>query len=188
MRAWLITLLLLSGPAWAKDDDAFIDYDKLDLTVSIKALRSGNQDPSGLNTYYFKLTAYALPILKEEVKKPFAERLKIEREVGLFGELEIKSLKNWVPDKKPNPLFAIALNGDLIREIAAETMRQYKVAEDGLSVICRIELFERSRKFGFWGDDQRVGDVTFPIFPETLPKGQSVENRELKIFDALVTR
>lgn len=188
MRIWLFTLLFLTSPVWARTGDTFIDYDKLDLTVTIKALRSGNQDPSGLNSYYFKLTADALPILKEEVKKPFAERLKIEREIGEFGQIEIKSLKNWVPEKKPNPLFSIALSGDLIREIAAETMRKYKVAEEGVSIICRVELFERSKKFGFWGDDLRVGEATFPIIPETLPHGPRVENRDLMISDKLGTQ
>lgn len=183
MRILLFTCLLLSAPLWAKGDDTFIDYDKLDMTVTIKALRSGNQDPSGVNSYYFKLTADALPILKEEVKKPFAERLKIERVVGIFGQLEIKSLKNWIPDKKPNPLFSIALKGDLIREIAAETMRKFNVAEDGVTIICRVELFERSKKFGFLGNDLLVDEATFPIIPETLPHGPLVENRELKIGD-----
>src|SRR6478752_5095912 len=107
MRALLFILLLTPGLLWAKVDDTFIDYDKLDLTIVMKAFRSGNQDPSGTNSYYFKLTADALPILKEEVKKPFAERLKIEHEVGEFGQLEIKSLKHWAPEKKPNPLFSI---------------------------------------------------------------------------------
>ena len=188
MRLWLLTLLLLSSPLLGKGEETFIDYDKLDLTVTIKSLRSGNQDPSGVNSYYFKLTADALPILKEEVKKPFAERLKIEREIGEFGEIEIKSLKSWVPDKKPNPLFSIALSGDIIREIAAETMRKFKVAEDGLSIICRVELFERSKKFGFWGDDMTVGEVTFPIIPETLPHGPRIENREMTITDKLGTQ
>jgi hypothetical protein len=187
MRLWLLTCLLLTGTLWAKGDPAFIDYDKLDLAVTIKALRSGNQDPSGVNSYYFKLTAHALPILKEEVKKPFAERQKMERVIGEFGQIEIKSLKNWQPDKKPNPLFSIALSGDLIREIAAETMRKYKVPEDGVSIICRVELFERSKKFGFWGDDLRVGEASFPIIPETLPHGPRVENRELMISDDLGT-
>ncbi len=187
MRIWLLTLWFLASVAWAKAEESFIDYDKLDLSLTIKALRSGNQDPSGLNSYYFRLTADALPILKEEVKKPFAERLKIEREIGEFGQIEIKSLKNWVPDKKPNPLFSIALSGDLIREIAAETMRKYKVAEDGVSIICRVELFERSKKFGFWGDDLLVGEASFPIIPETLPHGPRVENRELMISDNLGT-
>jgi hypothetical protein len=188
MRIWLLTLLLLTSPLLGKGEETFIDYDKLDLTVTIKALRSGNQDPSGINSYYFKLTADALPILKEEVKKTFTERLKIEREIGEFGEIEIKSLKNWVPDKKPNPLFSIALSGDVIREIAAETMRKFKVAEDGVSIICRIELFERSKKFGFWGDDLTVGEVTFPIIPETLPHGPRIENRDMTITDKLGTQ
>jgi hypothetical protein len=189
MRLWLfLTLLLLSSPLLGKSEETFIDYDKLDLIVTIKSLRSGNQDPSGVNSYYFKLTADALLILKEEVKKTFTERLKIEREIGEFGVIEIKSLKNWLPDKKPNPLFSIALSGDTIREIAAETMHTFKVAEDGVSIICKIELFERSKKFGFWGDDLTVGEVTFPIIPETLPHGPRIENRELTITDKLGTQ
>lgn len=187
LRPILFLALLSATSAWGKGDDTFIDYDRLDLTVTMKALRSGNQDPGGVNTYYFKLTAHALPILKEEVKKPFAERLKIEREVGEFGMIEIKSLKHWTPDKKPNPLFSIALSGDLIREIAAETMRKFKVAENGLSVICRVELFERSKKFGIIGDDFKVGEATFPIIPETLPHGPRIENTELTIDDDLGT-
>jgi hypothetical protein len=183
MRTWLFILLLLSGSAWAEDSVDFIDYDKLDLTVTVKALRAGNHDSSGVNSYYFRLTAYGLPIRKEEVKKPFAERLKVEREVGEFAKIEIKSLKNWTPDKKPNPLFSIAVSGDLLREIAAKTMREFQVVEEGLSVICRVEMFERARKFGFWGDDLLVGEATIPIIPETLPHGPRIENREMKIED-----
>ncbi len=185
---FIFFLSALAPHRQARAEDILIDYDKLDLNVTIKALRSGNHDPSGLNSYYFKLTADALPILKDEVKKTFAERQKIEREVGEFGLLEIKSLKNWIPDKKPNPLFNIALSGDLIREIAAETMRTYKVTEDGISIICRIEMFEKSKKFGFWGDDLKVGEAIFPIIPETLPHGPQIENHKLVISDTSGTR
>ncbi len=183
LQVLMVTLLFLPALAWAKTESHLTDYDKLDLSVTIKTLRSGNQNSTGINSYAFKITLSALPILKEEMKKTFAERQKIENEVGEFGQIQIKSLKHWIPDKKPNPLFSIAIKGDVMREIAAETMRKYKVSEDELSIFCRVEMFEKSRKFGFWGSDTKVGEASFPIIPESLPHGPLIENKDLTISD-----
>ncbi|MCX6130285.1 MAG: hypothetical protein NTX25_14630 [Proteobacteria bacterium] len=179
----LVIMLFLTSKSFAKTEVALIDYDKLDLTVTVTSLRAGNQDPSGDNSYYFKLTASALPILKEEIKKPFAERQKVERTIGEFASLQIKSLKYWQPDPKTLKNFTQSMTGDIVREIAAETMRQYKVAEQAVAVLCQVEMFERNKKFNFLGNDTRVGEVMFPIIPDTLPHGPKLENRELLIQD-----
>ncbi len=185
-KKWQIVVAVIMAAPFllgAKSDP--INYDGLDLEIKLDALRAGNHDVSGENQYYFVTTIYGLPVIKEEIKKPFDTRLKLEKKQGEFAQIVIKNLKWWQLDKKPNPANSFPLKGDTIREIVAETMRGFNVAEDQVTILCRIEMFERNKKLMFFGEDLKVGGTEFKIIPESLPHGPLVQNAELSITDAL---
>lgn len=171
--------------AWAQGEA--IDYEKLDLSITMSRLRSGNHDPSGDNQYYFHTKLYALPILKDEIKKSFEERVKIERSQGEFAALTIKALKHWQMGKKPDPKHSLSVSGDVVREMVAEAMRVYQVPEDQVALLIKTQMLERNKKFKFIGEDLLVGEVDHYLIPETLPRAPSLQDTELTIKDNLGT-
>lgn len=176
----LITLLSASGKAFAVDTP--IDYQTLDFSLSLTKLRAGNHDSTGTNQYFFQTKIYGLPVLKEEIKKPFADRKKQEVDLGKFAELKIDSLKYWIPEKKAGGTL-MSVTGDRVRSLIAETMRVNTVPEDETSVVCVVTMYEMNKKFGWFGEDTKVGEATFNIIPESLPHGAKVENKVLTITD-----
>lgn len=180
-RIILILSLFWAGHVSAEEKP--IDYQTLDFAIHLKALRAGNHDESGMNQYFFQAKLFGLPILKEELKKPWAERLKSERTLGSFAELQIESLKYWMPEKKIGPKFSLTVSGDAMRALIAEVMSQFKVTEDRTAIYCIVTLYEKDKKFGFFGQDTKVGDVTYEIIPETLPRAPRTENKILNMQD-----
>lgn len=183
MMKWIVALLVLivKVPIFAAAKP--IDYQTLDFTLTLASLRAGNHDESGSNQYYFQTKIYGFPILKEEIKKPLAERKKVEADLGKFAELKIDSLKYWTPDKKPTGI-QLSVPGDKLRSIVAEVMRTYSVPEDQTSLKAVVTLYEMSKKFGWLGDDTLVGEANFDIISETLPRVAKTENKTLTISDA----
>jgi hypothetical protein len=180
--AGLGLLFVVTGPiAFAADKP--IDYQTLDFSLTLTKLRAGNHDSSGTNEYYFQTKLYGLPVLKEEIKKPFAERKKNESDLGKFAEIKIDSLKYWVPEKKPVGT-QLLVTGDKIRSLIAETMRTNTVPENETSLRVLVEMFEMNKKFGWLGEDTKVGEATFDVIPESLPHAAKIENKTLTITDA----
>lgn len=182
MKRIAIWALLALGSGRASAVDKPIDYQTLDFTLTLSKLRAGNHDSSGTNQYYFQTKIYALPVLKEEIKKSFADRKKEEADLGRFAEIKIDSLKYWVPEKKPvGTVMAVA--GDKVRSLVAELMRANAIPEDETALICVVTMYEMNKKFGWLGQDTKVGEASFPIIPETLPRAAKIENRVLTISD-----
>lgn len=177
----LLGLASISSQAFAVDTP--IDYQTLDFSLALTKLRAGNHDSSGTNQYYFLTKIYGLPVLKEEIKKPFADRKKQETDLGKFAELKIESLKYWIPEKKPGGTL-LTVTGDKVRSLVAETMRVDSVHEAETSVICIVTMYEMNKKFGWLGEDTKVGEASFEIIPESLPHGAKIENKVLSITDA----
>jgi hypothetical protein len=189
-RISCILLLLASSQVQGADPspkDQPIDYERLDLSVTLTGFRSGNHDSSGEGQYFLEAKIYGLSVLKEEIKKTFQERQKIERVRGEFGQIQIKNLKFWHPEKKPSPAFTISISGDLLREVVAETMRSFKVSEDQVAILCKVELYERNKKLFLFGENLKVGEAQFFVIPDTLPHRPLIENKELVIEDELGT-
>ncbi len=176
--AFGIALGLSLGTAFGAEKP--IDYQKLDLTVTLTSLRAGNHDASGVNQYYFQTKLYGLPVLKEEIKKPFAERKKSEADLGNFAEIKIESLKFWTPEKKPT---SIVITGDRMRALIAETMRTGNVPEEETALLVNVSMYAKAKKFGWLGEDLKIGEVTFPVIPETLPHKPNIKNETLAISD-----
>jgi hypothetical protein len=170
-------------PAAQAEETPPIDYSKLNFQVSLKSLRSGNHDEKGQNEYYLKSTLIGLPLLKEDAKKPFAERKKIERPLGEFSQIKIPNLKYWAGEKKLGPPFLQSVSGETIREVVGETMRTYKAEEELVSILYKLEMYERNKLFGLVGEDTKVGVTEFFIIPEVPPRAPKVENQVLQISD-----
>lgn len=180
-------LFALAASPLALGVDEGIDYAKLDLTIQLSRMRAGVHDPSGENSYFFETTVYGLPVLKDEIKKDFASRLKIEKRQGDFGQTQIKNLKYWIPGKKPDPKDAIAIPGDVVREVVAETMRSFQVPEDQVAILIRTVMYEGNKKLMFFGEDLKIGESDFYLIPESLPHIPNHQSTTLHIKDALGT-
>ncbi|MES2744450.1 MAG: hypothetical protein V4655_03440 [Bdellovibrionota bacterium] len=180
MRAYALLVFLFISQAFAAEKP--IDYSTLDFTLTLTALRAGNHDESGTNSYFFQTKLYGLPIRKEDIKKPFADRPKSESDLGKFAELKIESLKYWTPEKKPTGV-QLAVTGDKIRSLVAEVMRTHTVPEEQTAVKAVVTMYEMSKKFGWLGDDTKVGETSFDIITESLPRVAKVENKTLTIHD-----
>lgn len=182
MKAYLIGTLFFAQTLFAAGEKP-IDYQSLDFTLTVKALRAGNHDSSGINKYFFVTKIYGLPILKEDLKKPFADRKKSEADLGKFAELEIESLKYWTPEKKPSSS-RLTVSGDKIRSLISEVMRTFSIAEDQTSIKVVTTMYEMEKKFGWFGDDTKVGEAEFDIVSESLPRTAKTDDKTLTITDA----
>lgn len=182
MKSLVFGYLLFAASLVAAADKP-IDYQSLDFTLTLEALRAGNHDSSGTNQYFFQTKLYGLPILKEDMKKPFAEKKKSETDLGKFAEIKIESLKYWTPDKK-QPGIQLVVPGDKIRGVIADVMRTFSIPEDQTSVKVIVTMYEMNKKFGWFGDDTKVGEAEFDIIPETLPRVAKSEDKVLTITDA----
>ncbi|RYZ85640.1 MAG: hypothetical protein EOP04_15525 [Proteobacteria bacterium] len=181
MKRLITSLILFAAPALVAADKP-IDYQTLDLTLTLSALRSGNHDSSGTNNYYFQTKIYGVAVIKEDIKKPFADRKKSEADLGKFAEIKIDSLKYWTADKKPVGT-QMTITGDRIRALVAETMNAQSVPEDQTAVVAVVTMYEMNKKFGWLGDDLTIGEASFDIIPESLPHGAKIENKTLNITD-----
>lgn len=182
MRSLILSTLLITSAGLAAEAKP-IDYQTLDFTLGLQALRAGNHDESGNNQYFFETKLYGLPVLKEDIKKPFEDRKKSEVNLGKFAELKIDSLKYWTPDKKPIGT-QMTIPGDKLRSLVAEVMRSHSVPEEQTAIRAVVTLYEMSKKFGWLGDDTKVGETSFDIIPESLPRAAKTDNKTLTITDA----
>ena len=183
---------ILFGVTWSllaqAEEMSPIDYEKLGFSVALKTLRAGNHDEKGQNDYYLRAVLLGLPALKEEAKKPLAERKKSESKLGEFAELKIPNLKYWQADKKPNLQFIQQVSGQKIRELVGETMRTYKINEEFVAILYKIEMYERNKLGGLIGQDTLVGESKFFIIPESIPRTAKMEEQTLQISDTLGLR
>lgn len=161
--------------------DKFIRYDDLNQKITLQKLRAGNHDPSGINEYFFKVTIHAIAILKEERKKELKDRKKITRDLGEFASVTLKSLSVWNPEEDPKS--PLEIEGDLIRELAADAMRQFALSEDQISILVHVVMLEKNKQFMFLGEDQTIGMVDYFIIPETLPHRPDISTKTLTISD-----
>ncbi len=183
-RSHLMTTLIgLLGffPAQHGYADEPVNYLNLDHEISTETLRAGNHDPSGDNVYYFKADAYALIISKEELELDLEKRKKIPLSLGEYGDFAVKSLSNYTSDPAHYP--QVSFKGDQIRSLVAETMNEFKVREEEVAVKVVITMFERAKKFGFWGQDTLVGKAEYFAVPETLPRKPRTQDLTLQITD-----
>ena len=172
---------LVYGEGEAVSSEELINYEKLTHTIKITKLRSGNHDESGSNDYIFRGQIYALAILKEERKKKFEERLKINKALGKFGDIEIKSLSYWEDPKDGTG--RLVVNGDTIRQTASEAMRKFELTENRIAIMIEVEMIEKNKQFWFFGEDNPIGKTSFFVIPETIPHKPVTKNIDLEISD-----
>ncbi len=177
----LVGIVCPCTDAFGQSFDSYIRYDELDQQISLSRLRAGNHDANGTNDYLFSATIYAIAILKEERKKEFEERKKLTRELGDFAATSLTSLSVWNPEADPKK--ALRIQGDLIRELAAEAMRAFSLPENQIAIMVRIGMIEKNKQFMFFGEDLKVGQVDYYIIPETLPHKPEIKRRTLTITD-----
>ncbi len=139
---WLKIIVIFTGiftnltaPGKEVTLDELINYAELDHNIILDGFRAGNHDASGINDYYFHIQMYALAILKEERKKAFEERLQISRDMGSFGDLQLKTLSYWGGDAAP---VQSRIYGEDVRDLMSEAMRSFKISENHVAILVKV--------------------------------------------------
>lgn len=156
-----------SANAGTQVREAPLDYSTLSHAVSIEFLRAGSHDPSGVNEYYFNAKMLGLLNSAEERNTEIGKRKQVAVELGSFGDTSIDSLAYWRPDEKTGQVKEIKVEGDAIRELAARVMQDFGVQEGDVTVMVTISLYEKAKKWLFFGDDTYVGRAEYFPIPQS---------------------
>lgn len=177
------------GPS-VKSNDAIpepLNYNKLTHIISIPTLRAGSHDDQGSSQYYFKVELIALVNTSEERNNPMDKRKKHSVDLGIFGDTQIDSLAYWTEDEKKGDTKNLTIEGNTIREVAAKTMRLFKISEEELAIMVEITLFKKQKKFMLFGDDEKLASTNYYPIPPTKFDGQIRMNQNLIIKDEFGT-
>ncbi len=174
--------LLLAAQARGQE---LIDYSLYNQTITIEKFRAGHHDASGTNNYYFRVTMTGVLNTLEERKKALKDRKSIPLPLGEFADITLPSLA-FLPlesDSKGPPPVSFSIDGTQIRELAANSMSTFKVREELVAIYINIELFERNKRFKFFGEDELVGSSLYFPLPLTRYDVAGRTNLALEIRD-----
>jgi hypothetical protein len=160
-----------------------LDYTTLTATIGIDSLRAGSHDPSGSNDYYFTVKVYALHNTAEERNLPFEKRKTLTVDLGTFGDTKIDALAIWKPDEKLKNFKEQKIDGNTLRELAARAMQEFGAQEPEIAVLVEIAMFERNKRFFFFGEDTAVAKTSFYPIPPTKFDAPLRTNQTLVITD-----
>lgn len=177
---WIVGTSLFINVNLIYGNPDFIDYEKLTQNIEIETLRSGNNDPEGINEYYFQPTLIALLNSKEERKKEINKRTKSFHQGEIFGAVTIKTLSSMNKDME---LSFGTIEGDKIRELISGMMSSYKFEEQNISLYVEIKMYEKNKKYLFFGEDQLVGSTTYFILSDDVNRKPLTETHYPKITD-----
>ncbi len=190
LKLSILTILLSIPCGLSGAEIKYPDYASLGHRVYISALRAGNHDESGENSYYFVLTAQAtkdksLTPKKADKKKSQAKDNSIDQEPVQFGELEIKSLDKWKSTEPIEDQLFTDITGDSLRELTSVAMRTLEATEDQIMISIKIDMYEKNKVFFFFGEDQHIGTTTYHPVPllkkfkktETRPSTKIIDNK-----------
>lgn len=172
-----------AAPVAATRPDAPLNYVTLTHKLAIDSLRAGSHDESGTNSYFFDVKMYALLNSPEERNAAFDARQKLVVELGAFGDTQIESLALWTPDEKLKNFKELKIDGNGLRELAARAMTEFKVPESSLAIMIEVVMYERAKKFIFFGDDTLVAKASYFPIPQTKFDKPLRANQSLSITD-----
>jgi hypothetical protein len=163
----------------------FTDYSLLDHKVSVQNMRAGNQDESGLNDYFFTATMVGIVVDSHQ------EATKEEKSFGLppvnFGNLQLKALDRWESNPKLKQTIEMNISGDDIRKFIAEIMVKFAVEEKDVAVRVDLALFEKNKKFYFFGEDQKIAVASYFPVPSKGAFAQQRQDNQLLMQDGKST-
>jgi hypothetical protein len=183
----LTSLLFVSSVGFGQDDKAETtrDVDYLDLghSLRLQKLRAGNHDESGFNNYYFVVTFYGIVSNEEERRKKIEERRKLEFDGGKFAEVGLKSLSHWKGEDKTAEGYSFEIPGDLIRNFISQTMAKFDVAETETAIRTEIVMYEKNKKYVFFGEDTKIAHTEYYPIPATKFDAKLRTNQDLNLKD-----
>jgi len=159
-KIYFFLFILLSSSLHGAEK-RYPDYDGLGHRIYISSLRAGNHDESGENEYYFIATAQAQKDKETNVKEETKKQEPISLDSVTFGELTIKSLDTWKHSEPIEDNLFTDIIGDSLRELTSNAMRSLKAHEQDIHLVVKIDMYEKNKKFFFFGEDQLVGSVSY---------------------------
>ncbi len=163
----------------AEEKRTYIDYTKLDHDVVVKEFRAGNHDKNGVNNYYFKAVLFAVKKDPDEKKLGLEKRTSLKKAYDTFGEFVIPVLTTWTGE----PKLELRIAGEDLRILTSEAMQTWKLPEEKVALQMEVVLYEKEKRFWFFGDDRAIGKMRYYIIPETSPHTAPREDRDLVLTD-----
>jgi hypothetical protein len=155
--------------------------------VSIRTLRAGSHDDSGSSEYYFNVDLYTLVNTAEERNLTLEKRKKMTLNLGQFGETSIDSLAFWNEDLKKGEIKSFSVDGNIIRELAAKTLRSFSIQESELTAMIEISMYKKQKKMFFFGDNIKLAATNYYPIPPTKFDAPIRTNQTLTLVDAMGT-
>ncbi len=152
--------------------EPWVDYQKFDHDVIIKKIRGGIHDESGENQYFFSVKMIGLIDDSNEKSKIFAERKKIEEDLGSFCQMSLAALKIWEnkEEKGKENACKVSLKGERMRMLAAKMMQSYGVKEKEVLIQIRVESWVKKKKYMFLNNDVKLGEILYNPMEEQTEK------------------
>ena len=184
-RIYVLILVLFSLNHTNTYAQSFTDYTLFDHSILLDELRAGNHDESGTNQYYFKVTLVGLFNTFEEREKDLKSRQQFEEPMGEFADVSLTALSFLKLDKdtRQQEKFRMSINGNTLREMISHGMKSFGAKEDQIEIMTKIELWEKNKKFKFFGEDQLIGKTAYYPIPLTKLDVQGRTNLQLEIRD-----
>ena len=183
--AKIATVCLLWSMAPTLMAQNLTDYSLYDHQILLDELRAGNHDESGTNQYYFKVTLVGLFNTFEEREKDIKDRQQFAEPMGDFADVSLKALSFLTLNKetRQNENYRLPITGNTLREMISTGMKTFQSKEDQIAIMCKIEMWEKNKKFRFFGEDELIGSTAFYPIPITKLDVQGRTNLKLEIRD-----
>ena len=189
MTRWLVgSTIIFSLSTSTLSQESGVDYSLLDHKISVSSLRGGNQDESGTNEYFFKAKIYGIKNPESAIAVDLKTAENIEKELGEFGDFTVDVLKDWDASNATADGLQLEVTGDLIRLLVSEAMRKFEIKEKETAIKVSLELFERNKRFMFFGEDTLVGKTEYYPVPASQYQIPARTNLKLEISEKTGTR
>jgi hypothetical protein len=185
---FLATLLGFNPAKLLADDSNLIDYRYLTHKITLEKLRAGNHDESGDNEYFFTTELFALVHSEEEIALELGKRKKLTVGMGEFGDVKIKSLQLWDKSDTETESDSLEISGEAIRELTSKMMKEHKTTEDVVTIMVKIKMFEKEKKFGLMGEDALISQANYYPIPPAFFRQADTKQKEITIKDDKGTR
>lgn len=182
MRLALVLILSMTA-GWARAQ-SLRDYSLMTHRVFVDSLRAGNHDKSGVNEYYFVYKMQTIRNTKDDATKELDKRPTIHHDPKIFGELKIPVLSQWQPaSKNSEDELYLDIDGNEIRSAVSAAMREFNAKESEISITAVIEMWERNRILGYFGEDTKIGEVRYFPIPASEYHAAARTNLKLNLED-----
>ncbi|MDD9952398.1 MAG: hypothetical protein OXT67_12630 [Zetaproteobacteria bacterium] len=195
--AFLFIAQALHGQDVSRDEGAeenpfalperLLDYDTLDLRLSVEYFRAGNHNESGVHNYHFEVSLIALHDIEADHLEEFEKRKKLVHPYGQFAKLTIPSFKH-LQSSEEESLAYLNIKGDAVREMVRKAMNAWSteetpVSEKDVSVQFHLELVDEQTMYHIWNTKNKIISQSYFIVPFRSREQKLYQDQQVSLTD-----